>query len=302
MAAPTATQAAFVPRPRLQVPWAWMIVGAAIAAGLGIATLGALTLAGRAPGAFASWPKSRGLDLLSLAFLIGIGPMAAVQWQRRRRLLELDTRLPDFLTDLGSLHRAGLTLQDSLYTAARGDYGALTDEVRMAADQTRWGVPVLTALENLQKRIGTPSCARTMTVVIEAGRTGGNLPEVIEIAAKNARSAVQLRDSRTRSMGLYTIIIYVASAVFIGVALALQGIFVPKMVLAFGSSGAGAGLPLARTVPTHDAFRALFYTAALVQAIGNGVVGGLMAEGRALAGLRHAWFLVLLTAAGFLLA
>jgi flagellar protein FlaJ len=183
-------------------------------------------------------------------------------------------------------------------TTAKGDYGPLSKEVRMAADQVRWDIPVLTALDNLRRRVGTPIAERTLTVILEAGRTGGNLPEVMEIAAKNARSFVQLRESRTRQMGLYTIIIYVASMVFIGVALALQFIFVPKMLSAFGS-GAGAGLGLSGKLPTADEFRGLFYSAALVQALGNGLVGGLMTEGRSLAGLRHAWFIVAATALVF---
>lgn len=300
MAAPAQT-VAFRPKQPFRMPWEGIVVGIAAAFGLGLALAGVLVALGAPPAQLAAWPRSRGMDLLAVAFLVGVAPPAYFSWLHRRRLLKLDERLPDFLTDLGALHKAGLTLQDSLVTTAGGDYGPLTREVRMAADQVRWNVPVLTALDNLRRRIGTPIAARTLTVVLEAGRTGGNLPEVIEIAAGNARSFIALRDSRRRSMGLYTIIIYVASLVFIGVALALQSIFVPKMIEAFGMTG-GSGLPLANGMPTADEFRGLFYSAALVQAVGNGLVGGLMSEGRALAGLRHAWFLVLLTLLGFLVS
>jgi flagellar protein FlaJ len=246
-------------------------------------------------------PATRGLDLLALAFLVGVGPYAITTELERMRRDSLDARLPDFLTDLASLHKAGLTLRDSLVTAANGNYGRLTADVRMAADQARWNIPVLTALGNLRDRIGTPIAQRTLTVVLEAGRTGGNVPEVLEIAAGNARTFVALREQRKRTMGIYTIITYVASFVFIGVAIALQGIFVPRMIGAF-STTAGAGLQLAAKLPTAEAFRALFYTAALVQALGNGIVGGIMGEGRAGAGLKHAWAMVAMVFAGFLLS
>ena len=303
MAAPTASsdEIQFAPSRPFQMPWADLSVWSAAALGLAIALGGALVLAGAAPGRLATLPASRGIDLIAVAFLVGVGPLAFRHWAGRRRLLRLDDRLPDFLTDLAALHKAGLTLPDSLVTAAKGDYGALSHDVRMTADQVRWNIPVLVALDNLRKRIGTPIAERTLTVVLEAGRTGGNLPEVMEIAAKNARTFVQLRETRTRQMGLYTIIIYVASFVFIGVALALHFIFVPKMVGAFGS-GAGGGLGLSGTLPTIDEFRGMFYTCALVQALGNGLVGGLMTEGRTLAGLRHAWFIVAFTAACFALS
>lgn len=293
---------AFTPKKPFRVPWGGISVWTGIAIGTAIALAAVLVLLGKAPAQLATLPRSRGMDVLALAFLVGIGPAAFRAWQERRRLLRLDTRLPDFLTDLAALHKAGLPLPESLMTAAKGEYGPLSTEVRVAADQVRWNIPVLVALEQLMKRLGTPIAQRALTVVLEAGRTGGNLPEVMEIAARNARSFVHLRDQRTRAMALYTIIIYVASGVFIGVALALQAIFVPRMLEAFGGAGATASLGLASSLPTADEFRALFYSAALVQAIGNGLVGGLMSEGRTLAGLRHAWFIVLLTALGFLMS
>ena len=293
--APAAAPAvAFRPRRRLRVDWALVSVAASVAAGVGIALVGALALLGGAPGV----PATRGMDLLAAAFLVGSGPYAFVSWRRRRRLLALDARLPDLLTDLASLHKAGLTLRESLVTASRGDYGQLTPLVRQAADQARWNVPVLAALDNLRRAIGTPMAERSLVVVLEAGRTGGNVPEVLEIAAGNARSFVGLRDQRARQMGMYTIITYVASVIFIGVCIALESVFVPKMIQAF--QGAMGGLGLAR-LPDAGAFRTLFYTAALVQAIGNGLVAGVIGEGRVAAGLKHAWTMTLLVLVGFLL-
>jgi flagellar protein FlaJ len=110
---------------------------------------------------------------------------------------------------------------------------------------------------------------------------------------------VALREQRVRSMGMYTIVTYVASMIFIGVALALQGIFVPKMVQAFGTVK-GGGMALATSVPSLQEFRDLFYGAAFVQAVGNGLVGGIMSDGSPLAGLRHSVIMVLLCFLGFL--
>lgn len=293
----------FVPKPRFTIDWGLVSVGVGALLGLVLGGAGALTLAGQlsAVGPVTLRP-THGVDLLAIGYLVLTGPIALRQWRERRRLERIDARLPDFLTDLASLHKAGLTLQDSVLTAAQGDYGDLTKDVRMAADHVRWNVPILTVLANLKDRIDTPIAQRTMTVVLEAGHSGGNVPEVLEIAAGNARAFVQLRDERKRSMGLYTIITYVASLVFVMVALALQGIFVPKMIGAFGQAAGGGSALGFKQLPTADEFRNLFYASALVQSIGNGLVGGVMSDGRALSGLRHAWFMVLLCVVGFALA
>ena len=290
-----ASAVAFRPKKRLQVPWNWVGVIAAALVGTSIAAVAAMALMGRAP---LGIPANRGIDVLAIGFLVGVGPYALVQMIERNRLLARDARLPDFLTDLASLHKAGLTLPDSLRTTAEGNYGPLNGPIHQAADQVRWNIPVLTALDNLQKRIATPVSERIFAVVLEAGRTGGNVPEVLQIAAEHSRRDVNLREQRRRAMSMYTIITYVASVVFVGVCLAMQGVFVPKMIQAFSGTGGALGLA---TLPTYDQFRALFYTAALVQSIGNGLVAGIMSDGRALAGLKHAWTMVLLCALGFYL-
>lgn len=299
MSAPVATPeiVPFAPRRKIRIDPAHVVVILGGLAGLAIAVFGGLVIAHRAP---VDWRTSRGLDVLALGFLVAASPSAYVLWRDRSRVTGMDDRLPDFLTDVASLHKAGLTLQDSILAAAEGKYGPLDPHVRTAADQVRWNLPVLTVLENMQRDVGTPLAVRTFTVVIEAGRTGGDVPEVLEIAAQNARATVQMRQARARAMGLYTIITYVASLVFLGVALAMQTVFVPRMISSFGASG-GTGIGLASSLPDPDQFRLMFYTGGLVQAAGNGIVGGIMGEGSPGAGLRHSCIMVGLCAAAFAL-
>ncbi|MEA3202316.1 MAG: archaeal flagellar protein FlaJ [Thermoplasmata archaeon] len=285
----------FAPRKRFVLDGRPIAISLGLAAGAAVMLSGALTLAGR----IGARP-TRGLDLIALGFLLAASPLAFVVWAKRRRARGMDERLPDFLTDVASLHKAGLPLQESVTAAAEGSYGPLDPAVRAAADQVRWNLPVLAVLENLRRRIGTPLATRTFTVVIEAGRTGGNVPEVLEIAAQNARATVQMKQQRARAMSLYTIITYVASLVFVGVALAMQTVFVPRMIAAFGATGsAGHGIGLASALPDADSFRTMFYVGALVQAAGNGIIGGVMSEGSPGAGLRHSCVMVAICAAGF---
>lgn len=303
MSAPVRTEPDFVafhPKPPVRVDWPLVSIVAAAIGGVLMGAWGLAILFERAAPPF-GLRATHGMDILGLAFLLGAGPFAVVHYVRRKHILERDARLPDFLTDLASLHKAGLTLPESLLTAAEGDYGALTKEVRWAAEQVKWDIPVLIALDNFRRRLGTPIAERTLTVVLEAGRSGGNVPDVMEVAANNARAFIKMRDQRARSMGLYTLITYVASLVFISVTLALQGLFVPKMIHAFGGT-AGSSLPLAKEFPSADSFRNLFLASAMVQAVGNGLVGGVMSDGRALAGLKHGWTMVLMTLLGFALA
>lgn len=245
------------------------------------------------------------IDLFVLAFLLVAGPYSILIWRRQAARTAMENRIPDFLNDIAALHKAGLTLPDAIVSASAGNYGPLTPHITWAAEQIRWNLPVLQVLANLRDRVATPIALRSLTVVIEAGRSGGNVPEVLEVTAKNTQAFVNMRESRRRAMAMYTMIMYVASFVFIGVALSLQGLFVPKMLEAFGQAGmggaGGSGMGFA-TLPPRDSFRSLFYVAAIVQGVGNGFVAGIISDGRLSGGLRHACLMTLLAALGFLVS
>ncbi|HWG91472.1 MAG TPA: type II secretion system F family protein [Candidatus Thermoplasmatota archaeon] len=231
------------------------------------------------------------VDFLALAFLATALPLAIHDYSQRKRIDNLEERLPDFLTDLASLHRAGMTLKDAILVTAQGYYGALTPQIQHIADQIRWNVPVLEALEEFRRRVRTPLVERTLTVVIEAGRSGGNVTEVLDLAALNARNHTALKRQRKGEMLLYTAIVYVAFMVFLAVVASLQGLFVPRMLEAVNgvaSSGMAAGPFGAKGIPTLGEFRGLFFTVALIQAVGNGFVAGMIGEGSMMAGFKHA--------------
>lgn len=302
MASALAVEAPFAPRKRLRVDGWRVVTLLGLASGGAVMLLGALLLAGKLGSGALAIPSGRGIDLIAIGFLVAAGPAALAHARRQARRDALDERLPDFLSDVAALHKAGMTLAESIVTAAGGSYGPLDVEVQRAADQVKWNLPVVVALENFARRLDSALARRTMTVVLEAARIGGNVPEVLDIAASNARAEVTLRQERERSMGLYVIITYVAGLVFVGVALAMQGVFVPKMVAAFSKNakfGSAAGLA---QLPSAEQFRLLFYVSALAQSVGNGLIGGLMTQRNPLAGLKHSCAMVALCVAGFLLA
>jgi flagellar protein FlaJ len=305
MAAVTATpeKTEFKPKAKWRPSLGLVVLVVSLAAAVWPATLAGRVSVGALDslGPFEVRP-THSVDLFVLAFLVAAGA-PSIHWHlARKRRLDMENRLPDFLNDLAALHKAGLTLPESLKNAATGNYGPLTKHVRWAADQIRWNLPILTVMENLRDRIGTPIAQRSLTVVIEAGRSGGNVPEVLEATALNTRSFVNMRETRRRAMSMYTIIVYVASFVFIGVALALQAIFVPRLIEAFANTGAGGSSLGFQALPPADSFRSLFYVGAVVQSIGNGLVAGVMSDGRLVGGLRHACTMTALVFLGFALA
>lgn len=244
----------------------------------------------------------RWVDAVCLGLLAGIGPYAFDVARRLRRTRKLEERFPDFLRDIASSHKGGLTLPAAIGVAANGEYGELTPEIRKMADQLAWNTPFQKVLDLFAERVRTPLVGRAVTIIKEANRMGGNTADVILAAARDVRDIKNLETQRRQTMGLYTIIIYLTFVVFLGVAATLYSQLVPQIVRsAEATQTLGPGFAL--EAPTLAEYRAFYFIASLVQSLGNGLVAGIVQSGRAIAGLRHSFLMVLLTyvAFGFLL-
>lgn len=241
----------------------------------------------------------RWIDMITLGFLVALGPYGFYSARRQSRIRRLEERFPDFLRDIAASHRGGLTLTGSVQIAAKGEYGELTPEIRKMADQLSWNVPFNEALQQLMDRVHTPLIERAITLIIEASRSGGNTTDVLLAAAHDAREIKNLENERRQTMGLYSVIIYITFFVFLLVAAVLYGQLVPEIIKASesaaraGTEGTAVGINL-RT-PSKQEYRAFYFLSALVQGVGNGLVGGVFSHGKVLAGLRHAFLMVLIT-------
>lgn len=227
-------------------------------------------------------------DLIFLTILVTAAPVGVYLHRKNRRVDNIEARLPDFLNDLAENRRAGLTLAAALQSAARSDYGELSPEIRKMAHQVAWGVPFEEALEQLGQRVPTQLVQRSTNLVVATGRTGGSVAELLKAAARDAYEIKAMESERRVQMMTYLIVIYVVFMVFMLVIAVLDVQFLPRVLEAneaardAGGQGFGADSDV-----DLDRLRFVYFNTAIVQAIGNGVVAGVLTEGRLTAGLRH---------------
>ncbi|MCA1820072.1 MAG: type II secretion system F family protein, partial [Halobacteriales archaeon] len=204
-----------------------------------------------------SWHRKYATDLFILAFMFGAGPFGVFYNRERKRIAAIDDKFPDFLRDLAESARAGMTLPKALVTASQGSYGALNPEIKTMAAQVQWGVEFGEALRRFAQRCNTPLIDRTVALVVEAQRAGGSMIDVLTAASDDAREIKQIVSERSAQMSMYNVVIYIAYFVFIVVVLVLALQFIPA------------------------------FKAAVVQAIGGGLVGGVLTKGSPVAGFPH---------------
>lgn len=252
-----------------------------------LVTLGVLGSIGPFPVA-----KKYGTDFFVFAILLGLGPYGWFQAREAKRIEAIDAKFPEFLRDLAESQRAGMTLTEAVLTAAKGNYGSLTGEIRKMAAQIEWGVAFSDALQRFAGRVNTPLINRTVSLVVQASEAGGNVVDVLTAAADDSREIQQIVKERKQSMSIYLMIIYIAFAVFIGVIAVLDAQFIPEVSKAVSKADGVSIGGLKFVAFDQEEFKMVFFHAAIIQGFGGGIVGGVMAGGKPVHGLRHSFVLV----------
>lgn len=234
------------------------------------------------------------IDYFVFALLSGTGVYGMYESIYVRRIQKIDGIFPDFVRDLAESRRAGMTFTKAILFSSKGEYGILTPEIKKISQQISWGGSVADALESFAQRVNTKSIRRTITLIIEASNSGGNVADVLDVAAKDAREIKMLEAERRTNMASYVVVIYVGMFVFLAIVLILCTSFIPAMVGSEGSQGM-QGVMGGGSNASQQEISGVFYLACLVQAFGSALVAGVFEDGRYTSSVKHIFIMVFVT-------
>lgn len=236
-----------------------------------------------------------GVDFLVFGLLSIIGPVGFYNHLKAKKKREIEEQLPDFLREISSSTSSGMTIFDAIKSAARGDHGRLTPELKMMAAQLSWGIPVKDALDNLAKRVGTDTIKRMTITVNKALEIGGNTAAVFNAAAKEIDQAKRVEQQRRTEMSMYAIVIFISFFVFLAVILIIdKTIFAAIFDISSKMQGKSIGnMQIAQI--DQGMLKNTFFSFVLVQSLGGGLLGGFMMDGKLSSGVRFGFILVLVS-------
>ncbi|MFH1101092.1 MAG: type II secretion system F family protein [Methanobacteriota archaeon] len=229
------------------------------------------------------------VDFFVFAILSGTAIYGFYEFFRLRRIYKIDCIFPDFVRDLAESRRAGMTFTKAILFASKGNYGILTLEIQKISQQVSWGSSVTDALIAFSQRVNTKSIQRTISLIIEASKSGGNVADVLDVAAKDAREIKMLEAERRANMASYVVVVYVGMFVFLAIVAILCLKFIPAMT---GNGMEGLGFGGGAGVTTADV-TSVFYMASLVSSFGFGIVTGVFEDGHFSSGIKHIFIMVL---------
>ncbi|MFQ6065040.1 MAG: type II secretion system F family protein [Candidatus Bathyarchaeia archaeon] len=224
-------------------------------------------------------------EYVLLALVVGVFPPAVLEYIDYRWRRSIDEHLPDLFRSVVQAKQTGMTLPQALEEAAKRDYGPLTGELRRTVAQMSWGMPLEKAFEALSERVNTLLMRRTVPLVVEASRSGGQVEKVFDPMGRFVQSTLTSEKKLQAQIRPYVAIVYVAFFVFL---------FTIVMLFKTFFSQIGELTIVGFNLLTPEAVRRIFFHMSILQAFFGGLVAGKMGEGAVSAGLKHS--VVLLTA------
>lgn len=245
------------------------------------------------------------LNWLVIALLGFIGPYGFYAARKQREIKQIERRLPDFLRDVAEAGRFGMTLAEAIVVSSGGRYGKLTPEIKKMAAQISWGVPATEALRLFSERVKTPAVQRVVAIIVKSSDAGGDVADVLTMVSHDTKENQLTEDERRIAMSTYIAVIYISFLVFIVTIWILNVTFLPKMIEASGSLSStqtlGGASPLAANLPAVvNQIRIAFFIATIVHGLGDGILAGVLDNGKVPTGLRHSFIMLLIALFGFM--
>jgi len=109
-----------------------------------------------------------------------------------RRTSSVEKVLPDVLTMISQNMIAGMTTYNALWVAARPEFGPLAVEIQTVARETLSGESFENALISMSDRIKSYKLSRSVKLMVQGMRSGGELPTVLQEIANDIRTEQNL--------------------------------------------------------------------------------------------------------------
>jgi len=250
-------------------------------------------------------PAKRFLTWFVVAIMGFTGPYGFYLARKQKTIKQIERRLPEFLRDVAEAGRFGMTLAEAIIVASSGRYGKLTPEIKKMAAQIDWGVPATEALRLFATRVDTPTVNRVVSIIVKSSDAGGDVADVLAMVSHDSKENQLTEDERAIAMSTYIAVIYISFLVFLVTIWILNVTFLPKIresgqALEASTSALGAENPLAGNInQVILGLQVAFFIAAIVHALGDGILAGVLDNGKVANGLRHSFFMLVIALISF---
>lgn len=235
--------------------------------------------------------------LAGLGILVAGLPILLKIMNENRINNEKEAMFLEFARNLVESVKTGTPISRAIINIKGKDFGPLSPHIAKLANQISIGIPLNNALKFFSEDVNNKSIARSLTLIGQAERAGGDIGEILEAVAGAVNMADKLKKERKAAISTLVGQGYIIFLVFIVIILVLQFNILP-MVSGIGNVGGTLGFGGGGVVDMEAEQKSVsnaFLYLILVQGFFTGLTIGRLSEGNIKAGVRHSFMLMFLS-------
>lgn len=234
--------------------------------------------------------------ILWLGILIGISPFIFTAVQKANISTEKEEMFLEFTRNLVESVRTGTPISKSIINMKSKPFGVLSKHIAKLANQISLGIPLGTALQIFANDVDNPTVSRTITLIGQAEKAGGNIGDILEEVAKAVSMVDKLKKERKAAISALVVQGYIIFFVFIVIILVMQFYIIPMIsgISNVGSLGISGISSTGSGLSAQEISSAFIYLL-LIQGFFSGLTIGKLGEGDMRAGLKHSFALMILS-------
>lgn len=221
--------------------------------------------------------------------------------KENRRQKEVELKFLEFVRALVETVKSGIPIPKAILHVSKAEYGALSPHVKKLANHIEWGIPLRQSLKIFANDTENKIILRSISIVIEAEKSGGNIDEVLNAVSTSILQIKRIKEERISNAYSQMVQGYFIFFIFIIIMLIIEIYLLPQLadITVTLSSGIGGGFgsfiedPVNR--PSILDFKSIFLGLVLIQGFFTGIVIGKFAEGEAKTGLKHSAILMIVS-------
>ena len=233
--------------------------------------------------------------LIVVVLIAGLQPLLDFLKELNRQK-DIEKKFLEFVRNLVGTVKSGVSIPQAIINVGDADYGSLSPYLKKLKNQIEWGIPIQSALQTFAKDTKNVVIKRSVGIVIEAEKGGGDIESVLDSVSESVVNLKKMKEERKASTHSQIVQGYIVFYVFIGIMLVLQLWLFPLLSQSTGGGfslgDVGIGSGVVGEGSSEANLDRVFLNLIMIQGFFTGLVVGKFSEGTLKQGLIHSVVLI----------
>ena len=238
--------------------------------------------------------------LAGVGIIIAVSPFILSVMKESRVDLEKEEMFLEFARSLVESVKTGTPISRSIVNVRNKPYGVLSPHIKKLANQISLGIPLSMALQIFSKDIGNRTISRSLTLIGQAEKAGGDIGRILEDVAGAVNTSDKIKKERKAAISTLVVQGYIIFFVFLVIVLVMQFKIIPIIegITTIGGTGGGGigGIGIVggagESLDPEELSNSFLYLL-LIQGLFSGLTIGKLSEENLKAGVKHSFALML---------